>query len=95
MKGGDWIVCKHKVNSKQEKVRGYIKRFYDEGKVIVRPVNYGSITSIYVNLDDIEKDDSRDSDDVQELIDWALADGDRTYFQEIATRDASTQILKQ
>jgi hypothetical protein len=91
MKIGDWIVCDRRTNRKGENIRGYIKKFYDgrSGKeAIVRPINFGFITSIYVGLYEIGKDDSRHPDDVQALIDWALADGDRTYFREISKREA-------
>jgi hypothetical protein len=53
----------------------------------VHPINHGFITSIYVALCEIEKDDSRHPDDVQALIDFALADNDKIYFQEISKRE--------
>jgi hypothetical protein len=89
MKIGDWVVCDRRTNRKGENIRGYIKKFYDgrSGKeAIVRPVNFGCITSIYVGLYEIGKDDSRHPDDVQTLVDWALADGDRVYFKEISNK---------
>jgi hypothetical protein len=89
MKEGDWVVCDRMTNRKGEKIHGYIKKFYDgrSGKeAIVRPINFGFITSIYVGLYEIGKDDSRHPDDVQEMIDWALADNDKIYFREISQR---------
>jgi hypothetical protein len=90
MKIGDWVVCDRRTNRKGEKIHGYIKKFYDgrSGKeAIVRPINFGCITSIYVGLYEIEKDDSRHPDDVRDMIDWALADGDKVYFKEISKRE--------
>jgi hypothetical protein len=86
MEIGDWVVCDRRTNRKGENIHGYIKKFYDgrSGReAIVRPINFGCITSIYVALCEIEKDDSRHPDDVKDMIDWALADGDEVYFEEL------------
>jgi hypothetical protein len=91
MKEGDWVVCKYKTNRQGERVRGYIKRVskpkYGANLVAVRPANYGICTLMYFDIKEVEFDDSRHPDDVQEMIDWALADNDKIYFKEISKRE--------